>query len=56
MIVGVLQSRYLAHTASEGEVSQQVDPAVVQEVGCALGRRLHHLVLTDHLHRLVVDA
>ena len=35
---------------------QQVDAAVVQQVRGALGRLLHHLVLVDDLHRLVVDA
>lgn len=35
---------------------QQVHAAVIQEVGCALGGGLHHLVLADHLDRLVVDA
>lgn len=35
---------------------QQVDAAVVQQVGGALCSLLHHLVLGDDLHRLVVDA
>ena len=35
---------------------QQVHAAVVQEVGCALGGGPHHLLLADHLDRLVVDA
>lgn len=35
---------------------EQVHTAVVQEVGCALRSGLHHLVLADHLDRLVVDA
>ena len=35
---------------------QQVHTTVVQEVGCALGGGPHHLLLADHLDRLVVDA
>lgn len=35
---------------------QQVDAAVVKQVGGALCSLLHHVVLVDHLHRLVVDA
>lgn len=35
---------------------QQVDAAVVQQVGGALGGGLQQLVLVDDLHRLVVDA
>lgn len=36
--------------------SQQVHSAVIQEVGCAVGSGLHHLVLVNHLDRLVIDA
>ena len=35
---------------------QQVDAAVVQQVGSALCCLLHHLVLVDDLHCLVVNA
>lgn len=35
---------------------QQVDAAVVQQIGSALCSLLHHLVLVDDLHRLVVNA
>ena len=35
---------------------QQVHSAVVEEVGCAVRSGLHHLVLADHLDRLVIDA
>lgn len=35
---------------------QQVESAVVQQVGGALRSLLHHLVLVDNLHRLVIDA
>lgn len=35
---------------------QQVDAAVVQQVGSALGGLLQQMVLVDDLHRLVVDA
>lgn len=35
---------------------QQVDAAVVQQVGGALCSLLHHLVLVDDLHCLVVNA
>lgn len=35
---------------------QQVEAAVVQQVGGALWSLLHHLVLVDDLHRLVVNA
>lgn len=35
---------------------QQVDAAVVQQVGGALRSLLHHLILGDDLHRLVVDT
>lgn len=35
---------------------QQVDAAVVQQVGGALGGLLQQMVLVDDLHRLVVDA
>lgn len=35
---------------------QQVNAAVVQQVGSALCSLLHHLVLVDDLHCLVVNA
>lgn len=35
---------------------QQVNAAVVQQVGGTLCSLLHHLVLVDDLHRLVVNA
>lgn len=35
---------------------QQVDATVVQQVGSALSSLLHHLVLVDDLHCLVVNA
>lgn len=35
---------------------QEVDAAVVQQVGSALGGLLQQMVLVDDLHRLVVDA
>lgn len=35
---------------------QQVETAVVQQVGGALCSLLHHVVLVDDLHRLVVNA
>ena len=35
---------------------QQVHPAVVQQVCSALRRLLHHVVLVDYFHSLVVDA
>lgn len=35
---------------------QQVDAAVVQQVGSALGGLLQQMVLVDDLHRLVVNA
>lgn len=39
-----------------GVCLQQVDAAVVQQVGGALRSLLHHLVLVDDLHCLVVNA
>lgn len=35
---------------------QQVEAAVVQQVGCALGRLLQQMVLVDDFDCLVVDA
>lgn len=35
---------------------QQVDTAVIQQVGSALCSLLHHLVLVDDLHCLVINA
>lgn len=54
MRVGVLKAG-VGHTRLS-RWSQQVHAAVIQEVGCAVSSGLHHLVLVNHLDRLVIDA
>lgn len=49
-------SEYLCISWDAYVCLQQVEAAVVQQVGGALCSLLHHLVLVDNLHRLVINA
>lgn len=42
--------------AAEVTALQQVETPVVEQVSGALRSLLHHLLLADHLHQLVVDT
>lgn len=53
--LGLSEAASGTHTGTRTGL-QQVHTAVIQEVGCAVSSRLHHLVLVNHLDRLVIDA
>lgn len=54
LTVGVVGSKMLEQHSSDS--SQQINAAIVQEVGCTFSRGLHNMVLVYHFDYLVINT